>query len=209
MNIPAPDTLEQNIDNPEPIVDVDVNEDLNVGQDTKDDDNLSLIAKEVINVSPEIMPIIVDKLMDKIMPKVMNKLENGYFLKHAEKTEELAEKMESIVTRVDNLRRADNLRNLIKIDKIRQVQKEKTVRIIGLPENTDVSDYMMDMSKKMNVELDKQDIEHVRIGKQKKNNHTRSWTYKTKSGIGLISHGPKEVGLPPEEKENTRWSKER
>ena len=79
MNIPAPDTLEQNIDNPEPIVDVDVNEDLNVGQDTKDDDNLSLIAKEVINVSPEIMPIIVDKLMDKIMPKVMNKLGTDTF----------------------------------------------------------------------------------------------------------------------------------
>ena len=38
---------------------------------------------------------------------------------------------------------------------------------MGLPENTDVSDYMIDMSKKINIDLYKQDIEHFRIGKQK------------------------------------------
>ena len=166
---PISDPTEQNLVNSDSSASAvaDLKEEHREGQEQQKNEQLSPLAREIINVLPDIKPLIVDRLMDKLMPKIMAKLENGNFLKYAEKSEELAEKMESVVTRVENIRRADNLRNMIEIDKLRQVQKEKTVRIIGLSENKEVSDYMVEMSKKMNVELDKNDMEGFRIGKQK------------------------------------------
>ena len=104
--------------------------------------------------------------MDKIMPKIMDAFEKVN-CKQAERTDELAVKMETVLNRVENIRNADNLRTMIEIDRIHQVQKDKTLRIIGLPEDRDVADFVSNIAKKTNTELDPRDIECHRVGKPK------------------------------------------
>ena len=120
---------------------MDLSDELNKGDLITEGDKHSPLAKELLNVLPVVLPTMIDQMMDKIMPKIMDAFEKVNF-KQAERTDELAVKMETVVNRVENIRNADNLRTMIEIDRIYQVQKDKTLRIIGLPEDRDIAEFV-------------------------------------------------------------------
>ena len=53
--------------------------------------------------------------------------------------------METVVNCVENIRKADNLCTMIKLDRIQQTQKDKTIRIIGLSEDKGVAGFVTDI----------------------------------------------------------------
>ena len=121
-------------------------------------DNAAVILSPVGQEIMKLLPFMVDKIIDRVVPRVIETLEKRNLLTNSERLDDVARKMEDVVVRVENIRKVYTLRNISEIDKHRQQRKDKTLRITGSSEDSNTSEFLVNIAKKANIEIQPHDI---------------------------------------------------
>ena len=126
--------------------------------------NPSALAVEVMGLIPMILPLLIDRIIPTLIPRIMDNVMSEFEKKVTEKIEKNSDEL---FERYEQLRVSDNIRQALELDKLRQMQKQGTVRITGIPEGEDVSAFVKDIAARAEVDVKITELSSYRIGKKR------------------------------------------
>ena len=135
-----------------------------MSNDSSTEDN---IQTEILKSITELMPKILPDIISAVIPKVMKEL-----LPLVTKSVE-AQMKELIDDQIETRTSVRHAKVCSDIDDIRQKDKNYNLRIVGLPEEENVDDFIVNTATKLHINVNRSDFVHYRIGK-KKDNSSRS-----------------------------------
>ena len=115
------------------------------------------VLQSITDLVPKILPGIITAVIPKVTEQIMPII-----------TKSIESKMKEMV-QIETRTAIRHAKVCADIDDLRQKDKNSNLRIIGLPEEDNVEDFVVGIANKLEITVTKHDFTHFRVGKKKDN----------------------------------------